>query len=219
MKRIWLARILILLFAMSCSISSQAARRRQIESTVNSAWALFQQRQLDASLERYEEAMQLMEANFDVGQAQLQADALLGMSITLGEMGRDQEALARSGLALEWAGQLNDPVRLALCEQLRGRLFAKLGRYNESQAAFERELSIARFIGDRRVEMVALYSLGGIHGWRGNYDESIRNMEAALQLARGMNDASWIMRISHELVVVREGNAAGQAPEFIRNPW
>ena len=105
----------------------------------------------------------------------------------LGRIERAGQLLQKSLSLLEdpaLAGQDTRSERAALLMEMAGLAPDR----NRSRALCERSLALYRALGDRWGMVNALYALGGVAWWSGDYDESIKRREESLSIARALGD-------------------------------
>ncbi|MGH2485802.1 MAG: tetratricopeptide repeat protein, partial [Ktedonobacterales bacterium] len=125
--------------------------------------------------------------------------------------GRTKEALAYLpwGIAAAdlMASQTSDPVtrlRAARIERGYGDILSNVGRLDEAEAIFQRNLRIRRSLEDRRGEGVDLSSLGQIALSRGRLDEADSFFQQSLVIDREVQDRRGEGVDLYELALIAE---------------
>jgi predicted ATPase/class 3 adenylate cyclase/Tfp pilus assembly protein PilF len=93
-----------------------------------------------------------------------------------------------AGLAAEVLGLELAPVDRARAARCCGMALVSLGRMDEAPAYLDAALTLAREVGDHRLEGSVLRDLGGLHQHQGRMDEARVHYDAALTLAREIGD-------------------------------
>ena len=83
-----------------------------------------------------------------------------------------------------------DIKALAICHGRLGKMFLKLGKNNRAIVEFDRQLSLAREVGDKPEEADAFFGLGS--GYLANYDyeNAIRYLNIAQTLLGALGSAA-----------------------------
>jgi class 3 adenylate cyclase/tetratricopeptide (TPR) repeat protein len=101
------------------------------------------------------------------------------------------EAEAHYARALQAARRLGpqaDPSDVADLHARHGAVLMVLGRYEESVAAHEEALALARTLGDRKREASILIAVGGVYNFYHRPDEALTHLDHALVIAREHGD-------------------------------
>ncbi len=115
-----------------------------------------------------------------------------------------EEALEHYTQALDIAAAGGSGAEAALVSDLhiqRGRVYAQTGTIDRAHADFEAALSAARAAGNQAGEIQALYELGS-YGWATDYQKAIPLFEAALPLAKALDDTASQVRILSRMSIV-----------------
>lgn len=123
------------------------------------------------------------------GDARLAAHAHHQLGIALAQRGERAQAAFHQERALAGFRDTGDRQREAtILNSIGKRLAYQEGRYPEALRSLRESLRVARAIGDRGAELLALNNLGGVEVLAGNHARARPYMEQALELCRQAGD-------------------------------
>jgi class 3 adenylate cyclase/tetratricopeptide (TPR) repeat protein len=123
-----------------------------------------------------------------------------------GDSFANAEARDHFARALEAAQRMSPPPEpRALCDvySRSGAVLMALGQYQESVAAYEAAVDLARRIGDRRLEADLLIALGGVYNFYHRPDRALEHLDQALAMGRESGDTTVEMNALGNIVLTR----------------
>lgn len=164
---------------------AQPSLDEQADALMNQGARQLRQRQVQAALQSWEEALQLYR----------QSGNRVGEGRILGNFGAVYEALndypraiAAFEDSLEVARDIDDYQGIVFALNNLGHTHERLGNYAEALTYQEEALALAQQRGDREGEQFTLNALGILYKSTGDYDRAIATYERSLELARQDNN-------------------------------
>lgn len=153
----------------------------QADALMNQGARQLRQRQVQAALQSWEEALQLYRQSGNrVGEGRI-----LGNFGAVYEALNDYErAIAAFADSLEVARDIDDYQGIVFALNNLGHTHERLGNYAEALTYQEEALTLTRQRGDREGEQFTLNALGILYKSTGDYDRAIATYERSLELAR-----------------------------------
>jgi tetratricopeptide (TPR) repeat protein len=166
---------------------------------------LWQQGQLQAALDRLEQARALYEA---AGDDLNTADTQIALGIVANGLSEYDSATAYLEQALVTVQALGDRPLEAKALNALGLVSARRSQYDTALDYYQQALDIRRAVGDRDGEAVTLNNIGEVYGSQGDYPQALDYLNQALTLRRQLGDQRDIAQTLNNLGAVRsfQGN-------------
>ena len=166
-------------------------QERRADSLFAVADSLRRQRDVDAAMRRYRQALALYQR---MGDREGQADAKNEIGILHAYQDRRGQALSTLKEALEVYRELGRRGEAAKCLNNIAILHKRGGNYEDALRTYREALEIFRALGNDRSTAVTLSNVALVYEQQGAYDESRRRHEEALRTYRTLDDSAGIAR-------------------------
>jgi predicted ATPase len=140
--------------------------------------------QFSRALQLYEKAAELFGSGQDLS---ARARVLMNRAELLRSAGRQDEALAGIGLAIEAAERSRSPIWIGYCYLNLALLHAELGQPDQSRPALERAATLLLPLGDRLAPEQLSLARGLLAEAEKNYSDAETHLTDALRQARELN--------------------------------
>jgi tetratricopeptide (TPR) repeat protein len=116
--------------------------------------------------------------------AEIEADARIGLASVQATLARYDEGLRSAALASALLSHAHDPRREARLRRIEGRLLSRKGQYTEARARYQSALALAEHGGAADEALIAdcLFSLAGAERNRHDYEAALGLYRRALEI-------------------------------------
>ena len=164
---------------------------RRADSVFADGDSLREQREVNAAMRRYRQALALYRR---VGDREGQANAKNEIGILYAYRDQRDRALSEMKDALQTYRDLGRRTEVAKSLNNIAILYKRGGDYEEALQNYRQALRVFRELEDRRSAAVTLSNVGLVHEQQGAYDESLDVHEQALRVYRDIEDRAGIAR-------------------------
>ncbi|MDA0865122.1 MAG: tetratricopeptide repeat protein [Cyanobacteria bacterium] len=166
---------------------------------------LWQQGQLQAALDRFEQALSLYAA---MGDAINTADTQIALAIVANGLGQYDTAATYLEPALATVRALGNRTLEAKALNVLGLVYRNRGQYDTALTYYQQALDLHRVVDGREGEAIALNNIGDLYRAQGDYPQALDYLNRALNLQRQLGDPREIATTLNNLGTVRaaQGN-------------
>ncbi|MGD1905420.1 MAG: tetratricopeptide repeat protein, partial [Leptolyngbyaceae cyanobacterium] len=184
------------------SVATSSGNARQLYQEGARLW---QQGQLQAALDRLEQALALYEA---AGDALNTADTQIALGIVANDLAQYDSAAAYLEEALATVQALGDRTLEGKALNALGLVNTRRSQYDTALRYYRQALDLRRAVGDRPGEAVTLNNIGEVYGSQGDYPQALDYLNQALNLRRQLGNQRDIAQSLNNLGTIRsfQGN-------------
>ena len=190
-----------------------AQNTNQAEKLLTQGTEQYQNNQLEAAIQSWQEALKLYRQQRDAN----------GESLALGRIGLAYERLGDYRQAVDYFEQTlavvkkngNNQLEASILGNL-GNNYLRLGNYPQAMEAYNSSLALWKQFGDRAAEGQVLRGLGNVQIALGNYDKAINLHQQSLKIAQSLNDTEGLVYSYNSLgaIYANQGNYAQATQQY-----
>ena len=185
----------------------------QAEKLLQQGTRQYQNNQLEAAIESWQEALKLYRRQKDSN----------GESLALGRIGLSYERLSNYRQAVNYFEQSLAIVEKTDNNQLEASLLGNLGNnylqlsnYPQALESYQKSLAIWQNLDDRAAQGQVLRGLGNVQIALGNYNKAINLHQQSLKIAQSFNDTEGLIYSHNSLgaIYANQGNYAQATQQY-----